>query len=358
MGKPDIKEDKVTPSNARITGSQMAAEVHEIPIAVARLLRDERPAIRAAAAAAAALDPMVVATVARGSSDHAATYLKYAAELMLGLPVASIGPSVASIYGAQLKLGRALCLSVSQSGQSPDIVEMARSARTGGALTIAVTNNADSPLAQVSERTLNIHAGPELSVAATKTFVTSVVALLSLVAEWKGDKDLLSAIDALPDTLAKAALIDWPELREALQGATSLYTLGRGPAYAVSGEAALKFKEISQIHAESYSSAEVLHGPISIIGAGFPVLAFAAADAAEDAVVGIADQISGKGARVFVTSDGAQTATRLGFVRTAHPLTDPLALIVSFYAMVERFARDAGIDPDKPRHLRKVTETT
>lgn len=338
--------------------SRMAAEVLEIPHAVARLLRGEAAAIRAAAAAAVSLDPLVVATVARGSSDHAATYLKYAAELTLGLPVASIGPSVASIYGVQLKLARGLCICVSQSGQSPDIVEMARSARAGGALTIAVTNDTASPLAHVSDRTVDIHAGPELSVAATKTFVTSVVALLTLVAEWKGDTDLKAALWALPEALDKATRIDWPDLRGALQGAGSLYTLGRGPAYAIAGEAALKFKEISQIHAESYSSAEVLHGPVSIIGAGFPVLAFAAHDAAEDTVAGIADQLAAKGAQVFVTSDRARVATGLACVRTAHPLTDPLALIVSFYAMVERFARDAGIDPDTPRHLRKVTQTT
>ena len=158
--------------------------------------------------------------------------------------------------------------------------------------------------------------------------------------------------------LDQAARTDWPELRAALKGTSSLYTLGRGPAYAISGEAALKLKEVTQIHAESYSSAEVLHGPVSIVGAGFPVLAFAAHDAAEAAVVGIADQIAAKGARVFVTSDNAQTAARLPAIRSGHPLTDPLALIVSFYAMVERFARESGIDPDKPRHLRKVTETT
>lgn len=337
--------------------SQMAAEVREIPDAVERLLTGSAGAIRDAALAARALDPRVIATVARGSSDHAATYLKYAAELTLGLPVASIGPSVASIYGARLRLDRAVSICVSQSGQSPDIVEMARAARDGGALTIAVTNNAASPLAAVSERTLDIAAGPELSVAATKTYVTSVVALLALVAEWQGDPALLAAIHALPARLADAALIDWPDLRAALQGAPSIFTLGRGPAYAIACEAALKFKEISQVHAESYSSAEVLHGPVSIVGAGFPVLAFAARDAAEEAVTSIADQIAGKGARVFVTSDRARAATRLPFVATGHPLTDPLALIVSFYAMVERFAREAGIDPDNPRHLRKVTKT-
>jgi glutamine---fructose-6-phosphate transaminase (isomerizing) len=338
--------------------SKMAREVREIPHAVARLLQGGGGEIALAAKSARDLDPAFIATVARGSSDHAATYLKYAAELTLGLPVASIGPSVASIYGAQLKLAKALCISVSQSGQSPDIVEMARSARAGGALTLAVTNDAQSRLAAVCDRTLDIHAGPELSVAATKTFVTSVVALLALVAEMKDDADLGRALAGLPEVLAEAAAMDWPEVRSALVGAGSLFTLGRGPAYAISGEAALKFKEISQIHAESYSSAEVMHGPVSIIGSGFPVLVFAAGDAAEATVVEVADALAQKGAKVFVTSSAARHATPLAFVRSAHPLTDPLALIVSSYATVERFARDAGIDPDRPRHLKKVTETT
>ena len=337
--------------------SKMAAEVREIPDAVERLLTAGAAPIAKAAAAARALDPAVIATVARGSSDQAASYLKYAAELTLGLPVASIGPSVASIYGAKLRLKNAVCIAVSQSGASPDIVEMARSAGQGGALTLAVTNDPASKLADVCGATIDIHAGPELSVAATKTFVTSVVALLALVADWKGDGALQKALRLLPDQLARAAAVDWTDLRLALAGAGSLYTLGRGPGYAISGEAALKFKEISQIHAENYSSAEVLHGPVSIVGAGFPVLAFAARDAAETAVTDIADQIAAKGAQVFVTSGRAKAAHALPFVETGHPLTDPLALIVSFYAMVEQFARDAGVNPDQPRHLRKVTET-
>ena len=139
--------------------------------------------------------------------------------------------------------------------------------------------------------------------------------------------------------------------------AQALYTLGRGPAYAMSNEAALKFKEVAQIHAESYSSAEVLHGPVAIVGADFPVLAFAAADAAEPGIVETADAIAGKGARVFVTSGQARVATALPVVRTGHPLTDPLALIATFYAMVERIAVAKGFDPDTPRHLHKVTET-
>ena len=340
-----------------MTDSLMAQEVREIPEAVARLLDDGAQAIREVADAARALDPAYIATVARGSSDHVCTYLKYVAELTLGLPVASIGPSVASIYKAPLRLSGALTISVSQAGQSPDIVDLARAARAGGALTVAITNHPQSPLALASDRTLALHAGPERSVAATKTFVTSAVAGVAMIAEWTRDEGLLSAIAGLPEALSNAVALDWPELREALTEAQSLYTLGRGPAYAMSNEAALKFKEVAQIHAESYSSAEVLHGPVAIVGADFPVLAFAAADAAEPGIVETADAIAGKGARVFVTSGQARVATALPVVRTGHPLTDPLALIATFYAMVERIAVAKGFDPDTPRHLHKVTET-
>lgn len=337
--------------------SLMRAEVLEIPAAVARLLDEGGPAIRAAADAARAADPAYIATVARGSSDQACSFLKYAFEIALGLPVASLGPSVASIYKTPLKLQGALCLAVSQSGQSPDIVEMARAARAGGALTFALTNVDSSPLAHAADRVLALHAGPERSVAATKTFVTSAVAGLALLAEWSGDEALRAALADLPDHLSRAAGCDWEALASRLATADSLYTLGRGPGFAMSGEAALKFKETCRIHAENFSSAEVLHGPVSIVGQGFPVLAFAAGDAAERSVVDIADTLAAKGAEVFVTSDRATRAATLPVVRTGHPLTDPVALIVSFYAMVERVALARGIDPDRPRHLSKVTET-
>lgn len=340
-----------------MTTSQMQRELLEIPEAVARLLDKGGPAIRATAKSARDLDPAYIATIARGSSDHACTYLKYAAELTLGLPVASLGPSIASIYGARLKLGGALCLSVSQSGKSPDIVQLTSAARQAGALTVAVTNNPSSPLGEAAEAILDIHAGAELSVAATKTFVTSAVAGLAMIAEWAGDARLRAAIANLPAQLDAAARTDWSPLAEVMREAGSLYTIGRGPSFAISGEAALKFKETCQIHAESYSSAEVLHGPVSIVGADFPVLALTAADAAQESVVEVADALAGKGARVFATSDRARKATPLPFVRTDHPLTDPIALIVSFYAMVEQVARSRGVDPDTPRHLNKVTQT-
>ena len=337
--------------------TKMRREIDEIPEAVERLLTQGAADITRVAGAVRERDPAFIMTVARGSSDHVCTYVKYVSELLLGVPVASVGPSVASVYDAPLKLGRGLGLAVSQSGQSPDIVAMARNAGRDGALTVALTNEAGSPLAKVSTHSIDIQAGPELSVAATKTFVTSAVAGLWLLAEWQQDRALLASIRALPDQLAAAAKIDWPEVRDAIGAQQSLFTLGRGPVLAVSNEAALKFKETCQLHAESYSSAEVLHGPVSIVGDRFPVLGFAAGDAAENSLADVADQMAAKGARVFATTTKVQGAASIDHIRTDHGLTDPLSLIVSFYSMVEAFATSRGVDPDAPRHLKKVTET-
>lgn len=336
--------------------TQMRAEILEISGAVDRLLSQGSDAISAAANKARAADPRYLISVARGSSDHACTFLKYASELILRRPMASVGPSVNSIYGVDLEAGDALCLSVSQSGQSPDIVRMTESLRAGGATTVAITNNDQSRLAKAADTTLAIHAGPELSVAATKTFVTSLVAGLWLIAKIKGDDDLIAAIRALPDHLDRATRCDWSAAAAAIDG-SSLFTLGRGPSWAISNEAALKFKETCLIHAESYSSAEVLHGPVSIVGQGFPVIAFAAGDAAGESVAQTADALSEKGAHVFATSEAVTRATPLPYVRTGHWLTDPIAAIVSFYGMVETVAVARGINPDAPRHLNKVTET-
>lgn len=337
--------------------TQMRREVLEIPAAVDRLLTDGAADMKRTANALRERNPSFIISVARGSSDHVATYFKYASELLMGVPVASVGPSVASIYQRRLNLTGSACISVSQSGKSPDIVEMARMARTSGALSIAMTNDATSPLAAVSDHTLNLHAGPELSVAATKTFVTSAVSAIWLLAEWSGDGDLKAAIKSLPNALERAVKEDWHEVSAAFGTRSSLFCLGRGPAYAISNEAALKFKETCQLHAESYSSAEVLHGPVSIVDTGFPVIALAADDAAQEVLVQVADELAAKGASVFVTSDKAKTATSLPVVRTGHPLTDPIALIASFYAMVETIAVSRGINPDAPRHLKKITET-
>ncbi len=337
--------------------THMHREVREIPSAIATFLDRSGNVVDAAAAALRASDPLVVATVARGSSDHAATYLKYAIELAAGVPVASVGPSIASIYGRSLRLERGAAIAISQSGKSPDIVGMTQSARASGATTIAITNTAGAPLTEAADFTIELHAGVERSVAATKTFVASVVAGLALLARWAGDSDLDRAVRELPAALSRAVECDWSPLLQALDGQDALYVLGRGPGWAIANEAALKFKETCGIQAESYSSAEVMHGPVAIVTQGYPVLGLAARDAAESSVADMAHTLAGQGALAFLTSDRPGAARQLPFATTGHPLTDPLALIVSFYAFVETLARHRGLNPDEPRLLKKVTET-
>jgi glutamine---fructose-6-phosphate transaminase (isomerizing) len=338
--------------------THMAAEVQEIPAAAARFLADSHEQVAAAAAAMRAADPRLLVTVARGSSDHAATYLKYAAELVAGVPVASVGPSVASIYGRRLRLDGAACLGISQSGQSPDIVEMMKSAKAGGAVTVAITNVADSPMAAACDHTLPLQAGAERSVAATKTFVASVLAALALVAEWREDAGLRAAVAALPKQFAAALDCDWGPLAARLVRANSAFVLGRGPGFAIANEIALKFKETSAIHAEAYSAAEVLHGPAALVQAHFPVLALGVADAALPQVIATAERLAGQGADVFLTAEGAGAGvTPLPSVAGVHPVTAPLVLAVSFYRFIEALARRRGFNPDTPPHLRKVTET-
>jgi glucosamine--fructose-6-phosphate aminotransferase (isomerizing) len=343
------------------TQTHMHREIREIPEAVRRLLSAGDDSARSAAAALIGIDPRLMTTIARGSSDHAAAYLKYAIELTSGIPVSSTAPSVSSVYGARLKLEGAATIAISQSGKSPDILSMASAAKECGAYVIALTNTPGSPLAIASDHTIDIAAGPELSVAATKTFVSSIVAGLMLLDHWQGDQGLLDALQGLPGALAEALVCDWTPLADAICERTdaqgSLYVLGRGPSLAIAQECALKFKETCQIHAEAYSAAEIMHGPVSIAGRGFPVLALAARDAAEQGVVAVADHLTGRGVDVFATSGMNTAAHRLPFAAGSHPLTDPLILAVSFYVFIEQLARRLGRNPDAPPHLLKVTET-
>jgi glutamine---fructose-6-phosphate transaminase (isomerizing) len=234
---------------------------------------------------------------------------------------------------------------------------MMEAAAAGGALTLAVTNHADSPLALASAHCLALNAGPEQSVAATKTFVASVLAGLALLAEWQEDAALRKAVAGLPEAFEQALTLDWSALSDRLSRAQSLYVLGRGPAFAIANEAALKFKETCGLHAEAFSAAEVLHGPSAIVQAQFPVLALGVADAALPRLTETADRLAAQGADVFLTGADVVGVTRLPSVPDLHPLCAPLVLSVSFYAFVEALARRRGFDPDVPPHLRKVTRT-
>jgi glutamine---fructose-6-phosphate transaminase (isomerizing) len=297
--------------------------------------------------------PRVVVTCARGSSAHAATFAKHLIELYLGVPVAAAAPNIASVYRRPLDLKGQLFLAVSQSGRSDDLIANADMARQAGALTAAVVNDPESPLAAVCDSVLPIAAGPERSVAATKTVVASLAALLRLVACWTEDKRLPAALDRLPQRLAAASRLDWSAAHDPLSRAESLIVIGRGPTLAIAREAALKLKEVANRHAEAFSGAEFLHGPVALVSTRYPILVLPPTDAAAEGLRRLAADLARKGAAVFTAAPGGS----LPVVAPDHPATDAICLIQSFYAILPALAIRLGIDPDRPRHLQKVTRT-
>lgn len=350
-----------TNGNTGGTTTHIALEIATIPKLTRKLLKTGKPIAEQFGLRLRTQKPSVVTTIARGSSDHASAYLKYVIELTLGIPVASTGPSISSVYGAPMHLENAATIAISQSGESPDIIAMTQTALDGGSLVLSLTNNSTSPLAQLSDQNFNIGAGHERSVAATKTFVLSVVAGLMIIGHWKQDTDLLAALEELPTNFEKALECDWTSLTDHIASkgdqANSLYVLGRGPSFAIAQECALKFKETCQLHAEAFSSAEVLHGPISIAQNGFTALALASNGASKDSVIASSKQMANQGVDVFITSTGDQSLNALPSVDTHHSMTDPLVQVVSFYKFIEQLSRKLGLNPDEPAHLRKVTET-
>lgn len=301
--------------------------------------------------------PCVILTCARGSSAHAATLGKHLIETRLGIPVSEVSPNVVSIYGRQLKLARQLFVVISQSGRSDDLIEVTQMASAGGAITVGILNDLDSPLAAVCQIVLPVAAGPERSVAATKSFIGTCSVLLRLLAIWSGDSELMSAIDRLPARLDAAADLDWSVALSLLAQATSVTTIGRGPTLAVAREAALKLKETSHLHAEAFSSAEFQHGPLALITHGFPVLLFSPTDQAAEGMLALAASLARKGASVFTTGYAGTSANQLPTLPADYPETDALCLIQSFYGLAVRVAQKRELDADHPRHLNKVTRT-
>ncbi len=340
-----------------MTITHMAREIAETPEAVARLLAAEGPALAAIGQRLRAVPPSAVVTCARGSSDNAAAAFKYLAEIHLGVPVASMGPSIASVYKRPLRMTGAVLVSVSQSGRSPDIVALQAAARAGGAYTLAIVNQADSPLAREAEAVVALHAGEERSVAATKTCIASTVALAAIVADWADDEALRAGVRGLPGAFAHAVRCDWRAALDCLAAASSAYTIGRGPALPVAAEAALKFKETAMLHAEAFSGAEVMHGPLQLLHEGFPVLAFRQEDASAPGMADSVARLRASGGRVFVAGTGPAGPDTLPVAPTGHGSLDPLSALLSFYGLAEEVARARGHDPDAPSLLRKVTET-
>jgi glutamine---fructose-6-phosphate transaminase (isomerizing) len=301
--------------------------------------------------------PRLVVTCARGSSDHAATYGKYLVETTVGHVVASVGPSVASVYDTRnLQLEGALFIAVSQSGKSPDLLRLTEAARESGAFVVGFVNEEGSPLAALCDRTLPLCAGRERSVAATKSHVLAALAFLQLVAHWSERADLRDAIERLPDALAAARAVDWWPALSPLVEATNLLVLGRGIGLGAALEMALKLKETCRLHAEGLSSAEAIHGPLALVREGFPVLVLGQDDASAESTRTAVRRLVELGAAVHSVLDVAG-AEPLPVVVGVPAAISPLCQIQSFYMAVHRLSKARGLDPDAPAHLSKVTET-
>jgi glutamine---fructose-6-phosphate transaminase (isomerizing) len=299
----------------------------------------------------------VVVSCARGSSAHAATFAKHLFERHLGLPVAAAAPNIASVYRRPLRLKGQLFLAISQSGRSDDLIETAAMARRAGALTVAIVNDPASPLAQESEIVLPLGAGPELSVAATKSFVASLAALLRFTAAWTKDTAMETALMRLPGRLNEALQLDWSEALAPLTDTSSLVTIGRGATLAIAREAALKLKETCALHAEAFSAAEFRHGPVALVSSAYPIMVFRPADEAAAGFAELTADLRRKGAFLLVAEPGRRQAARLRALSPDHPDADAICLIQSFYAFLLQLSVSRGTDVDQPRHLQKVTRT-
>ncbi len=337
--------------------TRMLREAAEAPAIVAGQLALNAAAVADLAESLRRTPPRAVITLGRGSSDNAATYARYLIETRLGVMTASAAPSVSSVYEAVSDAHGVLVLAISQSGRSPDLIAAAQAAAAGGARLVALVNDAMSPLAELAEVVLPLHAGPELSVAATKTFIASLAAIAHLAAHWSADPALLDGVERLPELLACAWALDWSPAAARLAAARDLYVIGRGVGFAIAQEAALKFKETCRTHAEAFSAAELLHGPMALVGPGFPVIAFTQDDESREGVEAAADACAVKGAAVLDIGGRTRTGVEALPVVHGHPALEPIGQALGFYRLANAVALARGFNPDCPPNLAKVTET-
>ena len=322
------------------------------------------------------LKPRAVITCARGSSDHAATYAKYLIETRTGVLTASAAPSVSSIYGVAQDLRGCLFIALSQSGRSPDLLASVAAAKAAGAVILALCNSPDAPLIAAADWVMELRAGSETSIAATKSYLATLAALARLVAAWTQDAALESTVGTLPELMDRSWGLDWSAALPTLESATNLYVAGRGLGLAAAQEAALKCKETCGLHAEAFSSAELQHGPYTLLGPGFPALLLAQRDATRPGVEQLAAELARRGVPVLIAGadeTGAGTDATRGAHTGADAMLDagaivlptldsaaeiaPILRVQSAYRLIAALAVRRGFDPDHPAHLRKVTET-
>jgi glucosamine--fructose-6-phosphate aminotransferase (isomerizing) len=340
----------------------LRAEILESPAAVERLLATAVDPLTRLAEEVRRREIDTAFIAARGTSDHAATYAQYVLGIRNELAVGLATPSVQSLYGARPRVGGALVIGISQSGRSPDVVEVIASAREQGALTLALTNELDSPLAEAAFACVSLEAGPELAVAASKTYVTELAAI-ALFSDLLRGAAASSQLTALPEALQRA--VDGEpaveQVAHARAGLTDCAVIARGYHYATAREWALKLKEIARVQTDPYSAADFEHGPITLVEAGYQVLAIAARGPTLGGLRSLLERLRSDGATLLVASDDLATR-RLGdhalVLDEAVPeWLSPMVGIVTCQLFAYHLAIARGLDPDAPRHLDKVTLT-
>ncbi|MEH8021565.1 glucosamine-6-phosphate deaminase NagB-II [Rheinheimera metallidurans] len=331
-----------------MSNSIMALEAREAPQRIAEQLAANANLVEQIVTAISERAPKFVYMVGRGSSDHAGVFAKYLIEIEVGLPVSAAAPSIASVYNKSLQLKDALVLVISQSGRSPDILAQVDMAKRSGAMVVALVNDTSSPLAEQAHYALPLNVGTEKAVAATKSYLATLSAILHLVSVWSGNKALQQAVQQLPQTLAKAIELPPQLTAAALENVAHLVVLGRGFGYAISREIALKLKEVCGIHAEAFSSAEFLHGPVTLVKHPFTIVDVTVADESLSAHRSQIDDVRRRGATIIpLHHNGVDAYNRVL----------PLVILQRFYLDVEVVARSRGINPDAPPGLNKVTKT-
>jgi glucosamine--fructose-6-phosphate aminotransferase (isomerizing) len=324
-------------------------------------LRHDGAAIAAIGADLRRLAPRAVVTCARGSSDHAATYAKYLIETRAGVLTASAAPSVSSVYGVSQDLRGCLFLALSQSGRSPDLLASVAAAKAAGATVLALCNTPDAPLMAAADWAIELRAGVEASVAATKSYIATLAALARMVAAWTQDAALESTVGTLPGLLDQSWALDWSAALAPLESAANLYVVGRGLGLGAAQEAALKFKETCGVHAEAFSSAELRHGPYTLLGPEFPALLFAQRDATRRGIEALSLDLARRGVPVLIAGAEAGVTAFAGAIMLpaldVAPEVAPILLVQSAYRLIATLAVRRGFDPDHPAHLFKVTET-
>ncbi|MFI5184208.1 MAG: SIS domain-containing protein [Vicinamibacteria bacterium] len=338
-------------------------EIREQPDSLARLLDRGRAAAEDAAVAIRKHGPCFAMIAARGTSDNAARYGQYLFGIENRLAVASSAPSLFTQYGAAPQLERALVIGISQSGQSPDVVAVVRSGREQGAVTVAITNDPRSPLAQCAAFSLPLHAGPEEAVAATKTYTAELLALAMLSVAIEADEARWQALARVPAHVAATLELHTGDPRgmAALRDVKSLVVVGRGYNLATTFEVALKIKETCYVMSEAYSSADFLHGPVALLEEGLPVLVVAPTSRSFDDLNEVVRLAHERGAPLVAISDSpallASADVFLALPADVPEWLSPLVAVVPGQLFAGDLARARGLTPDAPRGLKKVTLT-